>query len=155
MEADLELRDVVEADLPVLYAHHRDPEAAKRVGVPPRDRATFVARWKALIARSATVAKAVVLDGEVAGYVVLFEREGQREVGYWLGRAYWGRGLGTRAVRAFLAQVAERPLVARVAAHNAASRRVLARCGFEPLGDDPDFARLTEADTPGLLYRLR
>ncbi len=39
---------------------------------------------------------------------------GQREVGYWFGRQYWGKGVATRALAAFLDHVAVRPLYAHV-----------------------------------------
>ena len=45
-------------------------------------------------------------------------------------RRYWGRGVATRALVQFLEVVTERPLYAVVAEHNAASLRVLAKCGF-------------------------
>src|SRR5688572_690909 len=55
---------------------------------------------------------------------------GEREVGDWIGREYWGRGVGTRALSQFLDDVRTRLLYARVATHNVASLRVLEKCGF-------------------------
>jgi RimJ/RimL family protein N-acetyltransferase len=51
-------------------------------------------------------------------------------VGYWIGREFWGRGLATRALSAFLHEVEERPIYAGVAETNVASIRVLEKCGF-------------------------
>ena len=59
---------------------------------------------------------------------------GARQVGYWLGRRYWGRGVATKALSAFLDLVTTRPLFAHVARHNAASLRVLEKCGFTVIG---------------------
>lgn len=60
------------------------------------------------------------------------------EVGYWLGVAYWGRGLATAALSALLVHVDEQTpfirLDARVFAWNPASMRLLERCGFEREG---------------------
>jgi RimJ/RimL family protein N-acetyltransferase len=56
--------------------------------------------------------------------------EGEREVGYWLGREYWGKGIATAALAAYLKVEQQRPLHAYVAAHNIGSRRVLEKCGF-------------------------
>src|SRR5215218_9325330 len=50
---------------------------------------------------------------------------GEREVTYWIGRSYWGKGIATDALTAFLAVERSRPLHARVASDNVASRRVL------------------------------
>jgi len=56
------------------------------------------------------------------------------ELGYWLGRPAWGRGLMTAAVQAFLPWAAEAHglarFTARLYASNARSRCVLERCGF-------------------------
>ena len=55
---------------------------------------------------------------------------GKREVGYWIDRAFWGRGIATTALTAFLRLEQTRPLYAGVAKHNVASIRVLEKCGF-------------------------
>lgn len=75
-------------------------------------------------------------DGRVAGYLTSFLRDDVREVGYWLGREFWGKGLATRALREFLAVETRRPLAARVAKHNAGSLRVVQKCGFTITGED-------------------
>jgi RimJ/RimL family protein N-acetyltransferase len=81
--------------------------------------------------------RTIDVDGEVAGNIVSWQpTEGERAVGYYLGRAYWGRGVATAALAAFLASHEKRrPLVAIVAEHNVASRRVLEKCGFKALGE--------------------
>ena len=60
--------------------------------------------------------------------------DGELCLGYWVAREHWGRGLATRAVRAFLDELPARPLHATVATDNVASRRVLEKCGFTNLG---------------------
>jgi len=72
----------------------------------------------------------VLVDGEVAGNILSFNRDGEREVGYWIDRAYWGRGVATAALSAFLRLEQTRPLHAGVAQHNLTSLRVLQKCGF-------------------------
>lgn len=97
-----------------------------------------MAHWTTILGDASVVVRTVVLDGEVAGNVVVFEFEGRREVGYWIGRAFWGKGVATTALRAFLREVTERPIYAGVAAHNLASIRVL---------EKRDFTRSEGADT--------
>ncbi len=62
------------------------------------------------------------------------ERSGAAAFGYWLGRRYWGRGIGTDAARMLsdhaLASGKLRRLEAAVFAQNVASERVLEKCGF-------------------------
>ncbi len=66
----------------------------------------------------------------MAGNVLCWGPPEERDVGYWLGREFWGRGIATRALAALLVEVDERPLYAHVARHNIGSRRVLEKCGF-------------------------
>jgi len=107
--------------------------------------AAFPARaWGPFVAHAARIHvdptvtnRTIVADGQVAGSIVCWlEKSGERDVGYWLGREFWGRGIATRALTAFLVLVPYRPLHARVAKHNAGSLRVLAKCGFVIVGDD-------------------
>ncbi|MDQ6623147.1 MAG: GNAT family N-acetyltransferase [Verrucomicrobiota bacterium] len=42
--------------------------------------------------------KTIVADGEVAGNVGRWLSDGKREIGYWIDRAFWGRGIATEAV---------------------------------------------------------
>ena len=124
------LRDVIDADLLVFYEHQLDPEANRLVGFAPRDAAAFTTHWITVRANETSVNKTILFEGRVAGYIVSFERFGEREVGYWLGREFWGKGIATRALQDFLNHLPMRPLCARVAKHNGASLRVLQKCGF-------------------------
>ncbi len=125
------LRDVVEADLPILFEHQQDPEASRMAAFPSRDREAFLAHWRTKILGDATVAKKTILfDGRVAGNIVSFERDGKKLVGYWIGREFWGQGVATSALAQFLETVPGRPLYAYVAKHNVGSIRVLEKCGF-------------------------
>ena len=67
-------------------------------------------------------------------------------------RALWGRGIATEALTAFLRLEQTRPLHAGVATHNAASIRVLQKCGFTLLG--PEEAAPDAAEPSHLLLRL-
>ncbi len=134
------LRDVRPEDLPTLFAHQRDPEATRMAAFPTRDEDAFAAHWTRILADPDTVVRTVLVDGEVAGNVVSWATEGGREVGYWIGREHWGRGVATQALAALLVEVATRPLRAGVARHNVASRRVLEKCGFRVVGEEPPAA---------------
>lgn len=131
---DVRLREVEPDDLPIFFAHQSDAGAAALVGLPSRDRAAFDAHWAKILHDGSIRIRTIVTEGEVAGHVLSFEREGARFVGYWLGREHWGRGVATRALTLFLALIPERPLRAHVMPHNGASRRVLEKCGFVVVG---------------------
>ena len=128
---DVRLRDVTTADLPVFYTYQLEPEANAMAAFPARERAAFMTHWHRILSDATIVTQTILVGGEVAGNLVCFEQSGQREVGYWLGQRYWGQGVATRALAAFLLQVTQRPLRATVAAHNVASLRVLEKCGFK------------------------
>jgi RimJ/RimL family protein N-acetyltransferase len=131
------LREVLPSDLPLHFAHQRDPASMRMAAMPARDRAAFDAHWARLLADPAVVIRTVLADGEVAGSALSFVRDDERQVGYWIAREQWGRGIATAALRELLREVAERPLHARVAAGNVASRRVLEHAGFALTGEEP------------------
>jgi RimJ/RimL family protein N-acetyltransferase len=124
------LRDADESDLPGFFEHQFDPEATHMAGFPSRERGAFMAHWSKILQNESVVKKTILYGGEVAGNIVSFLDSGERDVGYWIGREFWGRGVATRALAAFLRLEVRRPLYAHVALHNAASIRVLQKCGF-------------------------
>lgn len=125
------LREMTESDLPIFFEHQRDLEASQMAGFPARDRDVFMAHWCEKVLGDTSVQKrTIIVEGRVAGNVVSWEQEGKRFIGYWLGKAYWGRGVATAALSEFLESETTRPLYAYIAAHNIASVRVLEKCGF-------------------------
>ncbi|MDP4509613.1 GNAT family N-acetyltransferase [Nonomuraea turcica] len=68
------------------------------------------------------------------------------DLGYWMDARYTGRGLASRAV-VEVCRMADQDLgLHRIAAatvlHNAASQRVLLKCGFEPYGLAPRYLEI-------------
>ena len=133
------LRDVQESDLPIFFEHQRDPAANQMAAFPARDKNAFMTHWAKIMKDESVILRTILFESRVAGNVVSFEMSGEREVGYWLGRKFWGKGIATQALSAFLAQVTIRPLYAHVAKHTIASQRVLEKCGFVVSGQDKGF----------------
>ena len=82
---------------------------------------------------------AIVADDRAIGSISLMARGlGVRkfcaELGYWLNPAYWGKGIMTEAVRRICRETFEKTDIVRIYAEvfapNAASLRVLEKCGF-------------------------
>jgi len=81
---------------------------------------------------------AVEFDGQVIGGVGVHPgvdvARASAEIGYWLGRDYWGRGFATEVVRDLADYLLGNALFCRLDAHtfegNSASQRVLKKCGF-------------------------
>jgi len=122
----LELREIVDADLAILFEHQRDPRTIEMMAFRARDASTFDGHWARIRTDPTITLRTIVVDGVVAGSIVSWaDDSGERDVGYGLGREFWGRGIAT-----------ERPLHGRVAKHNLGSRRVLEKCGFVVIGED-------------------
>ena len=132
----ISLRDVTKSDLPIIFEHQLDPESTAMAAVPSRDRESFDEHWAKVMANEANILKVIEVDGQAAGHLVSFLIEDERDVGYWLGREFWGKGIATEALNQFLGVVKTRPLFGRVAKHNLGSRRVLEKCGFKVIGED-------------------
>jgi len=128
-------------DIPALARHADDRKVWRNL----RDRFPHpftvmdAARW----VRAATTASpethfAIAVDGEAVGSVGLEllsdVHSRSAEIGYWLGRTHWGRGLATEAVRAFtlyaFAAYGLYRIFATVFEWNPASRRVLEKAGY-------------------------
>ncbi len=142
MSGAVTLREVQDDDLPIFFVHQSDPESNRMASFPARDQEAFDAHWAKIRADASIVLRTIVVDGQVVGNLVSFEQGGTREVGYWIGREFWGRGIATRALAQFLDLVTVRPLHAVLAPHNVASRRVLEKCGFRFENEEGDEVRL-------------
>lgn len=129
------LRDVTETDLPIFFEQQLDPEATQMAAFPSRDRDTFMAHWVKIMGDENVTLKTILFEGHVAGNIVSWEQSDERDVGYWIGKEYWGKGIGTMALAEFLGYLKTRPLYAHVAKHNVASLRVLQKCGFTISGE--------------------
>jgi len=156
---DLVLRDVVEDDLPLFFDYQLDPGAnhmAAFTARDPTDREAFTAHWNKILAEPTNIIRTIVCDGRVVGSVSSYEQSGKPEVTYWIGRAYWGKGIATRALTAFLAHTnTTRPIYARVAKDNVGSRRVLEKCGFRVIGEMKGFAKARGEEIEELHLELR
>lgn len=127
---NIELRAVVLGDLPTIYAYQLDPEANRMAVARPRSWEDFRSHWEQSLDDPKIVARVIVADGEVVGHISCFEMDGRENVGYWIDRAHWGKGIASRGLALFLEVVSRRPLHARAARSNAGSIRVLEKCGF-------------------------
>ena len=83
---------------------------------------------------------------------------GEDELGYWIARPFWGRGIATEAARAVIANARHslrlRRLVSGHFLDNPASGRVLAKLGFRPVGATMRYSAGRDAEVPCKLFEL-
>src|SRR5262249_38274630 len=96
----------------------------------PRSAGAFDAHWAEALRDPGVTAKAILLGEALVGYVCCFLRDGRANVGYWVSREHWGKGIASRALELLLLEVRTRPFQSAVATNNGASLRVLRKCGF-------------------------
>lgn len=151
------LREVVPDDLPIFFQHQQDASAiwmAAFTAKDPSDHAAFTAHWAKIMANDSVINRTILVDGQIAGHVVKFEQFGEPEISYWLGREYWGKGIATAALAAFLECVGQRPLYGRAVKDNTASLRVMEKCGFTIVGEDRGHANGRGAEVEEYILKL-
>jgi len=79
---------------------------------------------------------AIEIDGDFAGDISISKiTEFKAEIGYWLGRPYWGKGIMTSVVKEIskfaFQEIGLTRLYAYVFTYNKGSRRVLEKAGFK------------------------
>lgn len=140
-ETIVRLRRLTALDAPAIAAGLSDFDVAKNLThVPHPYRLSDAEDWLAGPARSgSTLAAAISVDGAFAGVVALDGSEGApAQLGYWLAKPFWGRGIATLAARglvdfAYAATDLEEVAAARMV-DNPASGRVLEKLGFRDAG---------------------
>ncbi|MGO9708764.1 MAG: GNAT family N-acetyltransferase [Polyangiaceae bacterium] len=140
--AEIHLRDLVDADFPILFQLQHDAASARMAAFGTRDSDPdeLAARWKRSRTDGTTLQKAIVSGEGVVGFVASFLLEGRLQVTYWVARPYWGRGVATSALFQLLQLVPQRPIYASAATDNVGSLRVLQKCGFAVCGSAKAFA---------------
>ena len=136
------LRPWQESDAQSLYEYAKDPGVGPAAGWPPH---TSVEHSREIIRNvfSAPQTYAVCLkDGKaigsiglkLKGYTDMTDRDDECELGYWIGRPYWGQGLIPEAARELLRYAFEelhmRAVWCGYYEGNEKSRRVQQKLGF-------------------------
>jgi RimJ/RimL family protein N-acetyltransferase len=129
------------SDLASLVRHANNPRIAAQLrdAFPHPYTRQAGADWlRVAISATPTTKFAIEIAGEAAGGVgFLIGHDVERysaEIGYWLGEAFWGRGIVTDALRAVTRHAFEAHALNRIFAvpfaDNMASRRVLEKAGY-------------------------
>ncbi|WP_400190492.1 GNAT family N-acetyltransferase [Hymenobacter sp. B81] len=68
----------------------------------PTDKAAYLHKYTMLLSDPTVNNQTILVGDVVAGSVAKFEIDGKAEISYWLDRAFWHRGIATRALSLFL-----------------------------------------------------
>jgi RimJ/RimL family protein N-acetyltransferase len=134
--AEVRIRSVEDADLPIFLAHQDDPVAAAMAAFPTRAPDVFYEHWATIRSDPTNYTRTIVADDEVVGDIVSWLDHGSRQVGYWVGRDHWGKGYATAALRLMLDEITDRPITAHIVPANIGSQRVVEKCGFLRVGEE-------------------
>jgi len=145
----IQLTEIRRDDIPALVEHLAAKEIYDRtLRIPYPYTAADAEAWLAIVAKNADrhgqPIDLAIRDrsGALIGCLSFdgldIERAHRAEIGYWLAKPYWGRGIMTAVVpvacRWAFAEFGLAKITAWVFAFNAASSRVLEKCGFEQEG---------------------
>ena len=104
------LRPWDEEDAQALYTYASDPEVGPPAGWPPHESVESSRQIITQVLRAAETYAVCLKTGEPVGSIGLklkgstdmTDREDECELGYWIGKPYWGQGLIPEAARALL-----------------------------------------------------
>jgi RimJ/RimL family protein N-acetyltransferase len=149
----IRLRDVTHDDLSRIYELQLDLESNRLAVTIPRSAVAFDGLWSKVLQDPNITAKAILVDEVLVGHISCFKMDGLDSVGYWIDKAFWGKGIATQALQLLLKEATARPLYAQVATSNVASLRVLQKCGFvvEQVHVAPASDRFPECEVAVLL----
>jgi RimJ/RimL family protein N-acetyltransferase len=159
------LRPGFPEDAPALAAAIADEAVARNLAVVPwpyklRDAEAFLATPRDPVLPSLLIFERTRGEPRLVGSCGLGRRaSGAVEMGYWISRPYWGRGLATEACGALIEIARTLGLASLEGSHfvdNPASARVLEKLGFEPLGViAPRMSCARGEEVPARLMRLK
>jgi RimJ/RimL family protein N-acetyltransferase len=159
------LRPGFPEDAPALAMALADRAVVRNLAVVPwpytlRDAEAFLASARDPILPSFLVFERTAGAPRLVGSCGLGRRpSGAVELGYWIARSEWGRGLATEACRALIDIARTLGLETVEGSHfvdNPASGRVLEKLGFEPVGIvAPRLSCARGKEVPARLMRLR
>jgi len=115
--------------------------------------------WIASIADGAEVSYAIELDGALIGTIGHKPVDtGVVELGYWLGKEFWGRSYASEAARGLVEIIFYNPdirtIIGTHAKDNPGSRRVIEKLGFQLIGDCVCYSLARDADVPCMRHQL-
>lgn len=158
--ARLRLRPVVNGDAARIAVLAGDWEVASMTGRIPYPYSEEEAQyWISGVAASEKVF-GIEFRGELIGICgFTLDEDGSAELGYWIGREYWGEGFATEAAREVMrygfAKGGVRRFICKHLTGNPASERVIRKLGFKYIGGATGWCEARQCELPALSYEHR
>lgn len=158
--ARLHLRPLLDGDAARIALLAGDWDVASMTGRIPFPYSTEAARQWMIGLAPGELVFGIELAGQLIG-ICGYTRalNGSAEVGYWIGKDYWGQGFATEAASRLLdhgfRQGGVKRFVCSHFAENAASKRVIAKLGFAPRGTSQGWCEARHCEMPTLRYERR
>ena len=162
------LRELTEADVPAWYERATDAESAALAGDPIPESIEMGFQWlernRERFRQHTSIRWAIVPKGSThsvgsIGLTIKSQEERIAELGFVIGRASWGKGMGTSAAHLVTRYAFDTLGLAEIRAEllqsNVASRRVLEKVGFQFQCVIPDFEQSDAGSEDGYLYVLQ
>ena len=144
------LRELTEDDVPAWFERASDPESAALAGDPIPESVEMGGHWlqrhRERVRQQAGIRWAIVPKGAMGsvgtiGLTITSKEQRIAELGIVIGRAYWGKGIGTSAAHLVthyaFSTLGLAEIQAEVLQRNLASRRLLEKVGFQLLRSIP------------------
>ncbi len=139
----INLRSITKADVPSLYEYARDEEISRYTFIPHpykiKDALRFVRYAQAMARKKEEFHFGIELKGSkhiigMIGVQGVNRKHKRGEVGYWVGKSFWGKGYAREALAMVLSfcfgELGMERAVAHVMHPNRASSRLLEKSGF-------------------------
>ena len=151
--ANIQLRPTVVADLEQLYLFQQDIDARYMAAfVRDETQEAFITRHAEYLNDPTKNTQTILVDNVIIGSVAKFMIENDAEITYWIDKAWWGKGIASKALSAFLEIETTRPIYGRAAFDNIGSQKVLEKCGFVKTGTDSGFANARQQTVEEYIY---
>lgn len=143
-------------DLETLFHFQADAESVYLAAFTPKDptdKAYYIERYTGFLANPTIHMRTIKWNDQIVGSIAKFIIENDTEITYGINRAFWGKGIATKALQQFLELETTRPIFGRVAFDNVGSQKVMEKNGFVRIGEDTGFANARQAEIKEFIYR--
>jgi len=156
-DREIILRKTEVGDLEFFFIFQLDDEAnylAAFTAKDPADKTAYLQKYTKFLDVPTINMQTIIVGDSIIGSIAAFEMEGEAEITYWIDKSFWGKGMATKALAAFLKGENRRPIFGRVAFDNVGSQKVLEKCNFVKIGTDKGFANARQAEIEEFIYKL-